>query len=131
MEKLKYLLLYKERINDKNHNHLESVYENMNVLPKEDKESILSYMRSGLKVIEFISPTFDPITGNQNIDNVIFTDGKYVWDGVLINWVENYSVRLPRDFLNWVEMSNIEISKLERNNLLPLIKTSEIVNDPN
>ncbi|MBB3391052.1 hypothetical protein FHT82_003824 [Rhizobium sp. BK275] len=71
----------------------------MNAMPSALAEEVAAYLRRGLILIEFISPTPDPYCHDDLVRNVALSDGVYVWDGVLLNWVEKYKVRMPEEFV--------------------------------
>lgn len=66
------------------------------------KGRVFEYMTNAKVLIEFISPTPDPYNPEVLVRNVIY--GDYVWDRIVLRWVEKYRVRLPNDFLEHVEL---------------------------
>jgi len=117
MCKLKQLVLYREKNYSNRDVNIPSIEENMHVLSEGGCEKVLKYMWSGKVLIEFVSPTTDPYCPKDQVRNVIMSDGVYVWDGVIMNWVEKYKIRLPEIFLDHIDKSNngvVEIKKSEK-----------------
>lgn len=130
MKKLQYLVLYKERLVTEEADKVESVFDNMNVLSEKDSAFIHEYMSQGLVLVEFVSPTLDPISEKFDTSNIVLTDGNYVWDGILMKWIKNYKVRLPQEFLNWAREIGIETDytlSLNKNELLSAFKQADVV----
>ncbi|MGR9229520.1 hypothetical protein [Rhizobium leguminosarum] len=97
MENLKRLLLYKERQYSNQLPTAPSIEDNMNAMPTALAEDVAAYLRHGLILIEFVSPVPDPYCHDDMVRNVVFSDGVYFWDGVILYWVEKYRVRMPEE----------------------------------
>ena len=104
MKKLKQLTLYRERYYSNRKLDKPSIEDNMYVLSVPLAEEMVRYLEDEkYLVLEFVSPTTDPYNGSDSIRYVIYSDGVYAWDGVIVHWVRKYRVRLPDDFLKHVE----------------------------
>ncbi|WFS03141.1 hypothetical protein [Rhizobium tumorigenes] len=99
MENLKRLFLYKERQDLPASLAAPSIEDNMNAMPVRLAKEVAAYLKQGLILIEFVSPTRDPYSQHDMVRNVVFSDGVYFWDGVILHWVEKYRVRLPEEFM--------------------------------
>lgn len=105
MRGLKSLFLYRERDYSQADKSFPSIHDNMYFLSKEVAGDVSKYMKSGLVILEFVSPVSDPVKSGDMVRNAIFSDGVYAWDGIVINWVEKYRVRLPDEFMRHFEMA--------------------------
>ena len=103
MKNLKRLVLYREKRYSDRLVDKPSLDENKYVLSEKLAEEIAQYLESGLILLEFVSPTTDPYNEQDEIRFAILTDGVYLWDWIIINWIRKYRVRLPDDFLNYFE----------------------------
>ncbi|WFR98778.1 hypothetical protein [Rhizobium tumorigenes] len=99
MENLKRLFLYKERQNSPESLAAPSIEDNMNAMSVRLAKEVADYLKQGLILIEFVSPTLDPYSQHDMVRNVVFSDGVYFWDGVILHWVEKYRVRMPEEFM--------------------------------
>ena len=123
MEKIKWLVLFKERAYQGDNGAPESIEDHMYVLSEEYAEEIVDYLESAHVCCEFISRTYDPYDETDLIPHIIYSDGVYAWDGIIINWVKKYRVRLPDEFLYHVKQmggepdqsTNLNISELNVN----------------
>ncbi|MEB3046829.1 hypothetical protein [Rhizobium mulingense] len=95
----KRLILYRERQYSEFVPIAQSIKDNTNVIPASLAKEVQTYLSRGLVLIEFISPTPDPYCPTDLVRNVVFSDGVYFWDGILLHWVENYRVRMPEEFM--------------------------------
>jgi len=75
----------------------------MYFLSEELAEGILNYMKRGVVILEFVSPVPDPLGGGDMVRNAIFSDGIYAWDGIVMNWIYKYRVKLPDEFVRHYE----------------------------
>lgn len=99
MQALKYLLLYRERFEKKAAGASASATDHFDTLTEDEARMVLSYMESGLILWDFVSPTTAPLGNNADVANVIFTDGCFAWDGLLMFWISQYRIALPEEFL--------------------------------
>lgn len=100
----------------------------MNAMPIALAEEVAAYLRRGLILIEFVSPTPDPYCHDDMVRNVVLSDGVYVWDGVILNWVEKYRVRMPEEFMKHFYNSKawpIPINNSDAPKLLAAFKTAD------
>ena len=80
-------------------------------------------MENAKVLIEFVSPTADPFNPEAFVRNVIYSDGDYVWDGIVLHWIEKYRVRLPNEFLEHVELRcGQDIADIDQEVLLEEVK---------
>jgi hypothetical protein len=127
---LQYLLLYRERLAPDQAMGAQSVWDNVNALSEEQAALVYSYMDRGATLWEFISPTLDPLTNRWDVPNVVKTDGEFVWDGVLMRWVQALRVRLPQVFINRVERNRDYLTNtpvFNRDELVQALKIAHIV----
>ncbi len=103
--KYKKMMLYKEKSYQNRDETKSSIENNMNILTDEQVNKVTQYLESGYLLLNFVSPTTDPYDQKTIIPWVIYTDGMYVWDSIIIHWVERYKIRLPKDFLNHVHLA--------------------------
>jgi hypothetical protein len=103
MIKLKKLFLYRECSYTERDTFKPSIEDNKFVLSESIADRVVEYLESGKILFEFVSPTTDPYNECDFIPNKILSDGTYVWDGVVINWVRKYKIRLPISFLEHVD----------------------------
>lgn len=104
MERLKHLILYRERDYGNGIRDAESVGDNLFITDLQTSQRVLAYMRRAKVLAEFISPTADPFNPEHPVRNILYSDGTYAWDGIVLHWIERYRVRLPKDFLEHVEL---------------------------
>ena len=72
---------------------------NRNALPYENKEKILSFLKSGKEYA--IAPTFwyDMFTNEKVGNNILtYTDGKYEWSCYIPYYIEKYNYRLDKEY---------------------------------
>lgn len=103
MTVLKPLFLYRERGYSQLDESLPSIHDNMYFLSEELADGILNYMKRGVVILEFVSPVPDPLGGGDMVRNVILSDGIYAWDGIVMNWIDKYRVKLPEEFVRHYE----------------------------
>lgn len=118
MSNLKQLELYRERRYSNRDLSRPSIEEHKNVLSDCLANQVVSYLENGTILWEFVSPTTDPYNSNDMIPNIIMSDGVYVWDGVIINWIKKYRIRLPEDFLVHLEKMKYIPRKLDQKSLI-------------
>lgn len=96
--------------------------------PDSDKETILSYLRTNC-ICGCPGIVNDEITEGKVIGaGHIFSDGTYVWDDVLANYIERYNIPLPKEFRTHI-LSN-HSARGQRHDLLRCIDMLEIDNCP-
>lgn len=100
--KYKDIVLYRERAYDNRDESKPSIEDNLNKLSEETAKKVVAYLESGLVLREYVSPTTDPYDQKTRLPVVIYTDGEYIWDSIIIHWVAKYRVNLPETFLNHV-----------------------------
>lgn len=128
MVRLKQLILYKERDYGNGNTDTESVGDNIFASDPELSKRVFEYMNNANVLIEFISPTPDPFNPEDLVRNVIYSDGDYVWDGIIMHWIEKYRVRLPNEFLEHVELRRgQEIADIDKEALLEDVKHAQHV----
>lgn len=103
MNKFRKLILYREYSYAEKDLSKPSIEDNKFVLSEKTTETAIKYLESGKILFEFISPTTDPYNELDVIPNKLLTDGTYVWDGIIMNWIQKYRVRLPISFLEHIE----------------------------
>lgn len=99
MEKPRRLVLYRERQYSEVAPIAQSIKVNMDAMPASLAKGVAAYLSRGLVLIEFVSPTPDPYSPADLVRNVVFSDGVYFWDGIILHWVEKYKVRMPEEFM--------------------------------
>jgi hypothetical protein len=107
-----------------------SIEGNIGCLDDNQASMVLSYMDRALTLIEFVSPIKDPYFTNDKVRYALFSDGTYVWDGIILNWVSKYRVKLPTEFLQHVEknFNNVDSAlALDESALLEASKTARIL----
>lgn len=50
-----------------------SVRDHIGALSQADADLACEHMSHGLKLIEFVSPTLDPMSGEKDVENVVYT----------------------------------------------------------
>ncbi|WP_410566762.1 hypothetical protein [Acinetobacter sp. H1(2024)] len=110
---MKNLVLYRERYYQDQPLNKPSIEDNKFKLSESLANEIVAYLESGSTILEFVSPTTDPYDSADHIPNIILTDGVYVWDAIIINWLKKYRVRLPNEFLiHYENMKNKNIGSI-------------------
>ncbi len=104
MDQLKHLILYRERDYGNGNSDAESVGDNLFGTDLQTSQRVLAYMKRAKVLAEFVSPTADPFNPEHPVRNIIYSDGTYVWDSIVLHWIEKYRVRLPNEFLEHVEL---------------------------
>lgn len=102
---LKKLELYREK---RFSNHLlsaPSIEGNIGALDDETASVVTAYMEIAPILIEFGTEIADPYFTQDRVRYALFSDGYYVWDGIILNWVIKHRVRLPRAFIAHVKES--------------------------
>ncbi|PDT12604.1 hypothetical protein CO655_05630 [Rhizobium sp. M1] len=99
VENLKRLVLYREKQYAELMPITQSIQGNINTMPASLAKEVSAYLRRGLVLIEFVSPTPDPYSPADLVRNVVFSDGIYFWDGIILHRVEKYKVRMPEEFM--------------------------------
>ncbi|WP_064684553.1 hypothetical protein [Rhizobium bangladeshense] len=128
MDSPKRLVLYRERQYSDVAIHAQSIKENINTMPASFAEEVATYLRRGLVIIEFVSPTPDPYNPVDLVRNVVFSDGVYFWDGIILHWVEKYKIRMPEEFMvhfNSAKSQPIPVDESDVARLLAAFKTAE------
>lgn len=76
----------------------------------EDKTKILQYLQSGSIIVYCCGTCDDVINPENGIAGVpsFFTDGKWVWPGDLIYYVDRYNLLLPSEFVEDMKNNNWE-----------------------
>ena len=78
---------------------LPSMKDSFENAPYDGQEAIVKYLRSGKKTYAATSTAYDFFTGKAIKDEKCdMTDGKFTWNTTLAYYVENYNLRLPKDF---------------------------------
>lgn len=101
--KLKRLALYRENTNDPKNPNLPSVGENLNVLDDDQKKMVVDYMKLAATRLVFLTDQRDPYFHDEMLEDIVYSDGTFMWDSITLNWVENHGVRLPDVFLDHVK----------------------------
>jgi len=123
MGRLKHLILYKERDYGNGSADAESVGDNLFATDPQVSQRVLDYMKNAKVLIEFISPTADPFNPDHLVRNTVYSDGTYVWDGIVLHWIEKYRVRLPDDFIKHAELrGGGDVSDIDSEVLLEKVK---------
>jgi len=93
---------YKEMFSSRLHYDLPSVFSHLNVLDDGCAKKISSYLENGLVLFEFVSPVPSIIDKKTLVPYVLYSDGEYCWDGMLLHLVKEYSVELPKAFIDYI-----------------------------
>lgn len=65
------------------------------------KDEVLAYMDSALIYEETDKYEYDVYTDELvKLHTRLYTDGHYTWSGIMMYYVEQYSLELPRDFID-------------------------------
>lgn len=78
--------------------NMASVFDHMNVLPREDAEAFSHYMKNCYMLTDWVSPLPDPVDPSIKLHSNTYTDGQYFWNGMLAHFVSKYRADLPREF---------------------------------
>lgn len=97
---------YKELFNQNLKYDLPSVFSHLNSLGHDTAKIISSYLENGLVLFEFVSP-IPSVIDKKMVPYVLYSDGKYCWDGMLLHLVRDYSVELPEEFVSHILNSEI------------------------
>lgn len=126
---MKNLVLYRERYYQNQPMNRPSIEDNKFKLSENLANEIVAYLESGSIILEFVSPTTDPYNSADYVPNIILTDGLYVWDAIIINWIKKYRVRLPHEFLiHYENMKNKKIGNIPLpDDILEQLKDAEEV----
>ncbi|MFC4516271.1 MULTISPECIES: hypothetical protein [Streptomyces] len=87
-----------------------------------DREKVVEYLRSGCPLFDVTEGTVDVIGGKFQVPggSSVVGDGEFVWRVDLSAYVEEYSIALPADFLEFIEMNRYEVPEVSRERLLEL-----------
>ncbi|WP_413208511.1 hypothetical protein [Rhodospirillum sp. A1_3_36] len=130
MRIIKKLFLYRERLYSNRPKYIESIEKNMYFLNTDEASFVASYLERGLIIIEFVSLTPDPYHNSDMVRNVVFSDGVYAWDGIILHWVKKYRIRLPVEFMRHIETScnyNLPVKEEDAPELLDAYKLADPV----
>lgn len=84
-----------------------SIKDSFNEKPYNGKSKIVDYLKNGTKNAVRMGKVFDIVTGQEIMhESVFMNDGKFSWNSVLIYYVENYNLRLPKEFEKHVLSNN-------------------------
>ena len=93
-----------------------------------DKSIIISYLNTHC-ILACPGIRYDEITPGKVIGaGNVFSDGTYIWNDVLTNYVERYNIPLPKDFKEHILQNHL--ARAKRHTLLRLINILEIENNP-
>lgn len=104
-ENLKKLELYREKRFSNQLLSEPSIEGNIGALDDKTASVVAAHMASAPILIEFGTRIPDPYFTQDRVRYVLFSDGQYVWDGIILNWVIKHRVRLPRAFIEHVKES--------------------------
>ncbi|WP_282926857.1 hypothetical protein [Helcococcus kunzii] len=65
-----------------------------------NKQQILDYLKKGEDIGALAGSYKDPFNGERVIDNGIYSDGEYMWNGLVIYLFDKYSIELEMNFVN-------------------------------
>ncbi len=90
----------------------------------DNKELVIKYLSGGniLAASGVVGDFFNPTIKVGGLR--ILTDGVWVWPSDLSYYLQNYSTKLPQDFLLHVESNNWEIPLLSEEEIIALIPYS-------
>ncbi|MHC2460656.1 hypothetical protein ACVMIX_007360 [Rhizobium leguminosarum] len=128
MDNLKRLVLYKEKQYFEVAPTAQGIKENINIMPASLAKEVAAYLRRGLVLIEFVSPTPDPYSPVDLVRNVVFSDGVYFWDGIILHWVEKFKIRMPEEFMAHFDSAKsrpIPVDESDVARLLTAFKTAD------
>ena len=93
-----------------------------------EKSLIISYLNTHC-ILACSGIRYDEITPGKVIGaGNVFSDGTYIWDDALINYVERYNIPLPKEFREHILQNYLVRTK--RHTLLRLVDKLEIENNP-
>lgn len=127
---LKVLELYREKRFSDRLRRAPSIEGNIGALDDETASVVTTYMENAPILIEFGTDITDPHFTQDRVRYVLFSDGYYVWDGIILNWVRKHRVRLPREFTEHVIENvgnNDRLTSLNTGELLQAVKFAEPV----
>ena len=127
---LKVLELYREKRFSDRLRGAPSIEGNIGALDDDTASIVAAYMESAPILIEFGTDIPDPHFAQDRVRYVLFSDGFYVWDGIILNWVRKHRVRLPHEFIEHVKESvgkNDRLISLNTGALLHAVKSAEPV----
>lgn len=76
-----------------------SLKEYFSAEPYSGKNEVLRYLKNGKVVVATTSCGVDCVTGKQtNERKDILTDGEFTWSNMLIYYVKEYNMKLPKAF---------------------------------
>ncbi len=109
---MKNLVLYREKYYQNRPLDRPSIEDHKFKLSESLANEIVKYLESGTTIIEFVSPTTDPYN-DDSVPYILLTDGLFIWDAVIINWVKKYRIKLPDEFLiHYESMKNKDIGNI-------------------
>jgi len=130
MTPLKSLTLYREQFNENYRGDAQSVRDNCGVMDANQALMVIKYMNKGVHLFDFMGPTLDPLTGRWDVPHFYATDGTYVWDGVLLRWIEQHYIRLPSEFIEHIRGQTgdwVEKAKANEIELAASLKSAELI----
>lgn len=75
------------------------------------KQRIIDYLKGGTKCVNYMGPSFCRICGCRNGFSDC-TDGKWVWPEGLSHYIAEHNVRLPLQFVEYMQENNFEIDSV-------------------
>ena len=76
-----------------------SIFELISSTPLEEKDKLVSYLKSGQVIAASPARLIDVINGDSFSGEMLFmTDGQFGWRSDVIHYVEKYNMQLPEEF---------------------------------
>ena len=100
---MKVVGLFRELSRNANHS-VASIHSESGRLEVSLVNAVLTYLRSGIPVLDFMEATIDPLDSTRSIPGgpSLVSDGEWVWRHDLPYFVERYRVGLPDKFIECV-----------------------------
>lgn len=91
----------------------------------EDKEKIVSYLKSGQMILFCPEIVTDVLSDKEEWigSTSIYSDGIWLWKNYLVHYLEKYNISLPQDFILHAKNNNWQNSKVSSE------REDEIINE--
>jgi hypothetical protein len=79
-----------------------------------NESKIVSYLEQGDEITFLMGPCFDVLKDKEEVINhssSIRSDGVWRWPSELSYYVKNYHIKLPTEFLNYLDSIDYQIGK--------------------
>jgi hypothetical protein len=104
----------------------ESIRDNVATTPLPDADKVVSYLRSGHVLIDFMDIRDDVFDNSQQIlgGPTTLTDGDWLWRDDLAYYLQRHNVTLPADFLELIRRRDYTVPEVDEPTLEEITHTA-------